>query len=87
MSGGLEDWGQGSGRGLGVLDQCNVTSGCKQKPHMTGGSQGSGVMTASPIKQAPQSVNTAVINQRPVRLSVCLLLLPVFCRGVPSLNH
>ena len=53
MSGGGGDLGQGSGRGLGggrVTDPCNVTSGGKQKPRMTGRSQGSGVMTACSIK-------------------------------------
>lgn len=72
MSGGLGDWGQSSGMGAGALDTCNVTSGCKQRPRMTGRSQGSSVMTECPIKWAPRSVNTAVTNQRAVHLSVCL---------------
>lgn len=72
MSWGQGDWGQSSDRGLGVLIPCNATSGCKQKPCMTDGSQCSSVMTACPIKWGPRSVNTAVTNQRPVCLSVCL---------------
>lgn len=72
----IDEWGEGLEirvrvHASRVLDPCHVTFACKQKPCMTGRSQGSGTMTACHIRWAPPSVNTAVIRNLSIYPSSC----------------